>query len=279
MRIQTLDLGTFRLDGGAMFGVVPRPIWEKINPPDARNRIKMATRCLLIEHDGHLIVVDTGLGDKQDAKFFGHYEREGDGDIRNAVKRAGVDPKDVTDVILTHLHFDHCGGATYLKDGKPQLSFPNAKYWTSEEHWHWATVQPNPREKASFLPENLHPLHESGNLHFFLDDESPLPGLNFLEVSGHTEAMILPFFEVGGRMVLYCADLIPTLGHIPVPYVMGYDVRPLLSMEEKTDVLEQALAGDWVLLFEHDADNECCTLEMTEKGIRAGEVFKFGELG
>ncbi|MFD2572775.1 MBL fold metallo-hydrolase [Spirosoma soli] len=267
MTLQTLDTGLFKLDGGAMFGVVPKPLWNKLNPADEQNRCTWAMRCLLLENDGRLLLVDTGIGDKQDAKFFGHYDLHGDATLLGSIRAAGYDAADVTDVLLTHLHFDHVGGAVKRTNDQLVPVFPNATYWTHSAHWQWA-VQPNPREKASFLKENILPLQESGQLMFL--NKSPLPyaGLDFLYVDGHTEKMALPVFQLNGRTIAYMADLIPSSAHVPLPYVMSYDVRPLLTMDEKTRVLQQAADENWILVFEHDPVIEAATVELTEKGVR-----------
>lgn len=275
MTLQTLDTGLFKLDGGAMFGVVPKPLWNKLNPADEQNRCTWAMRCLLYEADRRdsppgLLLVDTGIGDKQDAKFFGHYDLHGDASLLTSLRNAGYSEADVTDVLLTHLHFDHVGGAVKRLGEKLTPVFPNATYWTHSAHWNWAT-KPNPREKASFLAENILPLEESGQLQFL--DEKPLPfaGVELVYVDGHTEKMALPVFRINGRTVAYVADLIPSSAHVPLPYVMSYDMRPLITMEEKSRLLQQAAREDWVLVFEHDPTVEAATVDMTEKGIRVKE--------
>ncbi|KAB7731425.1 MBL fold metallo-hydrolase [Rudanella paleaurantiibacter] len=277
MTLKTIDTGFFKLDGGAMFGVVPKPLWNKLNPADAQNRCTWAMRCLLVETtdtDGRprLVLVDTGLGDKQDDKFFGHYEpHHGDGpdkaELIASIRRASYSEADITDVLLTHLHFDHVGGAIRRVADRLEPTFGNATYWTHSAHWHWAT-HPNPREKASFLKENILPLEESGQLRFLDEGGLPLSGMDLVYVDGHTEKMALPKLTVGNQTVLYCADLIPSAGHVPLPYVMSYDVRPLLTMDEKARVLTQAAAENWVLMFEHDPVTEAATVEKTEKGVR-----------
>jgi glyoxylase-like metal-dependent hydrolase (beta-lactamase superfamily II) len=278
MTIKTLNTGSLLLDGGAMYGVVPKPLWQKLNPPDALNRCTWAMRCLLIEADNRLILVDTGLGDKQDDKFFSHYvpdRRPGNG-VVVALRQAGYDVPDITDVLLTHLHFDHVGGAVERVGESLQPTFPNATYWTHPDHWAWAT-NPNPREKASFLAENIRPLQESGQLNYFTDTYLNVPGrppvgLELIYVDGHTEKMALPKLTVGHQTYLYCADLIPSSGHVPLPYVMSYDVRPLLTMQEKERLLQQAAAENWMLIFEHDPTVAAATVVATERGIRLGEV-------
>lgn len=284
MTIYPIACGNFKLDGGAMFGVVPKSIWNKTNPADANNMIDLGTRSLLIEDGDRLILIDNGLGDKQSEKFFSHYHLWGDHSLDGSLKKAGFHRDEITDVFLTHLHFDHCGGSVQWNSDRSgyEPAFKNARFWTNADHWQWAT-NPNAREKASFLKENLIPLEESGQLHFIAPDgksfmeESPLGfGIHF--VDGHTEKQMLPQLEYRGRTLVYVADLIPTLGHLPLPYVMGYDTRPLLTLGEKADFLERAVKNDWLLFFEHDAHNEICSLQGTEKGVRAKEVFGFDEL-
>jgi glyoxylase-like metal-dependent hydrolase (beta-lactamase superfamily II) len=271
MQLHTIDTGFFKLDGGAMFGVVPKTIWQKTNPADENNMCTWAMRCLLIEDEDRLILIDNGIGNKQDAKFLSYYYLHGDADLLSSIRKAGYSPDEVTDVILTHLHFDHCGGGVQYNASRTgyELTFRNAKYWTNPAHWQWATY-PNPREKASFLKENLLPMQESGHLHFIeTHSSSPFTNIDFVFVDGHTEKMMLPRIKYNGRTILYVADLLPSISHIPVPYVMGYDSRPLLTMEEKTEVLRQAADQNYVLYFEHDPTHACATVEQTEKGIRA----------
>ena len=270
MFLQTLDTGFFKLDGGAMFGVVPKPLWQKGNPADDRNRCTWAMRCLLYEQDNRLLLVDTGIGNKQDAKFFGHYDLHGDSSLLGSIQKAGYSPADVTDVLLTHLHFDHVGGAVQRDGDQLTPVFPNATYWTHPAHWQWAT-HPNPREKASFLTENIMPLQESGQLSFLTQTPFPYTDIDFQYVDGHTEKMALPLFQVNGRTVAYMADLIPSSAHVPLPYVMSYDVRPLLTMDEKTKLLQQAAQENWILVFEHDPVIEAATVEIGEKGVRIKE--------
>ena len=282
MSLQTLDTGFFKLDGGAMFGVVPKPLWNKLNPADEQNRCTWAMRCLLYEQGNRLLVVDTGIGNKQDAKFFGHYDlhrSDGPGDVTllDSIRKAGYSETDVTDVLLTHLHFDHVGGAVQRNGDQLTPVFQNATHWTHPAHWHWA-VKPNPREKASFLSENILPLQESGQLTFLTQQPFPFTDIDFVYVDGHTEKMALPLFHVNGRTVAYMADLIPSSAHIPLPYVMSYDVRPLLTMDEKARVLQQAANENWILVFEHDPTTEAATVEMTEKGVRINQKGKLAEL-
>ncbi|MCU0439263.1 MAG: MBL fold metallo-hydrolase [Raineya sp.] len=273
MQIHTIDTGLFKLDGGAMFGVVPKTIWQKLVPPDTNNLCTWAMRCLLIENGKKLILVDCGMGTKQDAKFFGYYEPHGEGELITSIKKAGYSPEDITDVLLTHLHFDHCGGAVSKQNDKLVLTFPNATYWSNQAHWDWATIKPNAREKASFLKENILPLQESGHLKF-IENASPFENIEIIQVDGHTEKMMLPLISYKNTKILYCADLIPSSAHIPIPYVMGYDMRPLQTIEEKEKILAQAVAENWLLAFEHDAQIEACSLQNTEKGIRMKEAIQ-----
>lgn len=286
MKLYSINTGYFKLDGGAMFGVVPKSIWSKLNPADENNMCNWALRCLLIEDGDRLILVDNGNGDKQDAKFFSHYYLTGTENFETSLGRHGFHPDDVTDVFLTHLHFDHCGGS--IKKAGDQLvpGFKNAKYWSNKKHWEWA-VNPNDREKASFLKENILPIQESGKLHFIDVNEmrdGKLGETVFTEkikvrfVSGHTEAMMLPQINYNGKTVVFMADLLPSAGHIPIPYVMAYDMNPLLSMQEKKSFLKEAVENNYTLFFEHDPVNECCSLQQTEKGIRAKQSFKIVEL-
>lgn len=268
--LQTLDTGLFKLDGGAMFGVVPKPIWQNLNPADEQNRCTWAMRCLLYEAGNQLLLIDTGIGDKQDAKFFSHYDLHGDGSLLGSIRKAGYDLTDVTDVLLTHLHFDHVGGAVRRVGNELTPVFAEATYWSHPAHWQWAT-SPNPREKASFLTDNILPLEQSGQLAFLTERPFPYSDIDFLYVDGHTEKMALPVFRISGRRVVFVADLIPSAGHVPLPYVMSYDVRPLLTMDEKARLLKQAADENWILVFEHDPVIEAATVEHTEKGVRIRE--------
>jgi len=286
MKLYPIETGNFKLDGGAMFGVVPKSLWQRTNPADSNNMIDMAARCLLIEDGNRLILIDNGIGNKQSEKFFSYYYQWGDHTLDKSLAKNGFHRDDITDVFMTHLHFDHCGGSIEWNKDRTnyQPAFKNAIFWTNENHWQWAT-EPNVREKASFLKENLLPMQESGQLKF-----SPLPkareslvthtelGFDVLYVDGHTEKMMLPHIKYKGKTLVFVADLVPTVGHIPVPYVMGYDTRPLLTMDEKESFLENAAAQDYLLFFEHDAHNEICNLQTTEKGIRVNEIFTFNEL-
>ncbi len=274
MKLHSIDTGHFKLDGGAMFGVVPKTIWQKLNPPDENNLCSWAMRCLLVEAGDRLILIDNGIGDKQDARFFGHYYLHGSGNLSRSLQSKGFQEADITDVFLTHLHFDHCGGSIRWNNDRTKFepAFPNATYWSNEKHWQWAT-QPNAREKASFLKENILPIEESGHLRFLKEGEDLLPGFSVRLVHGHTESMMLPVIDYKGRKLAYCADLMPSVAHLPVPYVMAYDTRPLLSLGEKAAFLEDAMNGNWTLFFEHDPVIECCNLQRTEKGIRQAEAF------
>ncbi len=280
MQLHAIDTGFFKLDGGAMFGVVPKTIWQRTNPADENNLCTWALRCLLIEDGDQLILVDNGIGDKQDARFLAHYYLHGEATLMYSLRKAGFKPSEITDVVLTHLHFDHCGGGVKRNADKTgfELTFPNARYWTNAAHWDWAT-RPNPREKASFLAENLLPVQESGHLHFVQKGApSPFPRVDFLFVDGHTEQMMLPRVRYRDRTVVFVADLIPSTSHVPVPYVMGYDVRPLQTMAEKTDFLEMALRENYLLLFEHDPSTECATVARTDRGIRIGTTGTLREM-
>jgi glyoxylase-like metal-dependent hydrolase (beta-lactamase superfamily II) len=287
MKLHPIETGYFKLDGGAMFGVVPRTLWSKRHAPDANNLCTWAMRCLLVEDGDRLTLIDNGLGDKQDAKFFGHYEPHGDATLEGSLNRLGFSPNDITDMFLSHLHFDHCGGSIKRSGDGYVPTFPNARYWSNEYHWDWAT-SPNPREKASFLPENILPIQESGQLQCVdigrrSNEENVyvrnvLPNMDVLLVNGHTDAMMIPHISYKGRTVVFMADLLPSVHHIPLPWVMAYDTRPLLTLDEKKDMLEMAADREFVLFFEHDPDHECATVERTDKGIRLKETFKLADL-
>jgi glyoxylase-like metal-dependent hydrolase (beta-lactamase superfamily II) len=279
MELFTVDTGFFKLDGGAMFGVVPKSIWSRTNPSDENNLCPWAMRCLLVSDGNRLVLIDTGIGDKQDAHFFSHYYLHGDASLAKSLQQLGVHPTDITDVFLTHLHFDHCGGSVkYGSHGQYELTFPRATYWTNEDHWNWATV-PNPREKASFLEENILPLQEHGVLNYLdLGTKSLFPGVDFLTMDGHTDKQMLPKIQYKGHTLVFMADLLPSVGHIPLAYVMGYDTRPLLTLQEKQEFLEIAARDQYVLFLEHDSVHECCTVKMTEKGVRLDQTFRLDEL-
>ena len=283
MQLYSINTGYFKLDGGAMFGVVPKSIWNKVNPADENNLCSWALRCLLIEDGKRLILVDNGNGDKQDAKFFSHYYLHGDDNLDKSLAKYGFHRDDITDVILTHLHFDHCGGTIRREGDKLVPNFKNATVWCNAEHWDWA-VHPNEREKASFLKENILPIQENGQLQFINIPARQNPVTTLAEVSfadnislrivdGHTRGMMLPQISYKGQTVVFMADLLPSQGHIPLPYVMGYDMFPLTTLQEKKAFLEEALTNNYTLFFEHDPKVECCTLQRTEKGIRPLDFF------
>jgi glyoxylase-like metal-dependent hydrolase (beta-lactamase superfamily II) len=284
MKIYPINTGNFKLDGGAMFGVVPKSLWHKTNPADENNMISMALRCLLIEDGNRLILIDTGMGNKQSEKFFGYYYMYGNHSLDQSLTKYGFHRDDITDVFLTHLHFDHCGGSIQWNKEKTgyEPAFKNAHFWSNENHWQWATV-PNPREKASFLDENINPMKSSGQLSYIsLPDsdfkkESEL-GFDILFVDGHTEKMMIPHIQYQGKTLVYMADLLPTTGHVPLPYVMGYDTRPLITMEEKSKFLQKAADENYFLFLEHDAYTEICTLKNTEKGVRLANQYSFSEI-
>jgi glyoxylase-like metal-dependent hydrolase (beta-lactamase superfamily II) len=278
MKLHTIDTGFFKLDGGAMFGVVPKSIWNKLNPPDSNNMCNWAMRCLLIEDGDQLILIDNGLGDKQDEKFFSYYFLNGDDSLSNSLHNAGFSERDVTDMFLTHLHFDHCGGGVRRAGEKLELTFPNAHYWSNEDHWRWAT-QPNAREKASFLTENILPMQESGQLKFVDEKEvSPFPQMDIFLASGHTDRMMIPKIKYKDKTICFMADLLPSSHHVPLPYVMGYDTRPLLTMQEKETFLLEAASNNYILFLEHDPVHECCTVKQTERGIRLDQTFALKEI-
>ena len=254
----------------------PKPLWNKLNPADEQNRCTWAMRCLLYEQSNRLLLVDTGIGDKQDAKFFGHYDLHGDASLLSSIHKAGYSEVDVTDVLLTHLHFDHVGGAVRRMGEQLTSVFRNATYWTHPAHWNWA-INPNPREKASFLPENILPLQERGQLAFLTETPFPFADIDLHYVDGHTEKMALPIFRINGQTIAYMADLIPSSAHVPLPYVMSYDVRPLLTMDEKTALLQRAARENWILAFEHDPVMEAATVELTDKGVRVKEKGRLAE--
>ena len=276
MQLYTIETGFFKLDGGAMFGVVPKSMWSKIHPADENNLCSWAMRCLLIEEGNKLILVDNGIGNKQDAKFFSHYYLHGDATLDKSLAAHGFHRDDITDVFLTHLHFDHCGGSIVREGDRLVPAFKNAIYWSNERHWKWAT-EPNDREKASFLKENILPIAESGQLKF-LGEDVIIPGMTVRFVNGHTDAMMLPQLSYKGKTIVFMADLLPSVGHIPLPYVMAYDLFPLTTLNEKKAFFQEAVAGEYVLFFEHDPVNECCVLENTEKGVKGGKGFRLREV-
>lgn len=281
MQLHIIETGLFKLDGGAMFGVVPKSLWQRTNPADENNMCTWSMRCLLIEDGDQLILFDNGIGNKQDAKFFKHYYLHGDYDMDDSLKKAGFSPDDITDMFLTHLHFDHCGGGVDWQDKsqtKLDLHFRNAKYWSNEDHWKWAT-EPNTREKASFLKENILPMQQSGHLHFAnKGEESPFQQFDILYADGHTDKQMVPKIKYKDKTIVFAADLLPSVGHIPLPYVMGYDTRPLLTLSEKEKFLKEAADKEYILFLEHDAQNQCCTVKHTEKGVRLDRTFPLSEV-
>ena len=270
--LYSIETGNFKLDGGAMFGVVPKVIWKKTNPADDLNMIDMAARSLLIETTSSLILIDTGLGDKQDEKFFSHYHRWGEYSIDDSIKKAGFKSSDVTDVFFTHLHFDHCGGAIIRKGNRLIPRFENANFWVNKGHWEWAN-SPNSREKASFLPDNILPLKESGKLNLIDANEKPL-GFDILTVNGHTEKMMLPVLEFKSRTIVFVSDLIPTSGHVRVPFIMGYDTRPLQTLREKESFLEKAAKDKFLLFLQHDVKNEIIDIKKENNKFKLNKTFK-----
>lgn len=283
MKIYPIETGLFKLDGGAMFGVVPKTLWQKTNPADDNNMCTWSMRCLLIEDGNRLILIDTGIGDKQSEKFFSHYHLMDTKTLEQSLNKLGFGLDQITDVFLSHLHFDHCGGAIQWNKERTKLApvFKNAIYWSTENHWKWAT-EPNPREKASFLAENILPLQESGQLQFVNREgnytKNVFNNFDVLFVDGHTESMMVPHIHYKEKTLVFMADLLPSVGHIPLPYVMGYDTRPLLTMDEKKLFLDTAAEKELVLFLEHDSVNECCTVEATEKGVRLKESFTFNTI-
>ncbi len=299
MNLYSINTGFFKLDGGAMFGVVPKSMWQKLNVTDENNLCNWALRCLLIEDGNKLILVDNGIGNKQDAKFFSHYYLNGDDSLEKSLAAHGFSKDEITDVVLTHLHFDHCGGSIEKVDDKLQTAFKNATYWSNALHWQWAT-QPNDREKASFLKENILPIQESGQLQFVEGvnianhaaasissiatnplqtiSSNILPTISYKIVNGHTDAMMLPQIKYKDQTIVYMADLLPSAAHLPIPYVMAYDMFPLTTLNEKKSFLKEAVENNYILFFEHDASHECCTLQQTEKGVRPKDFIKISEL-
>ena len=284
MKIYPIETGNFKLDGGAMFGVVPKTIWQRTNPADANNLIDIAARSLLIEDGDRLTLIDTGLGNKQSDKFFGYYYPFGDYTLDTSLEKYGFHRDDITDVFLTHLHFDHCGGAIQWNKDRTgyEPAFKNAKFWSNKNHWQWA-VEPNVREKASFLKENINPIETSGQLNFVNLPSGDFAtntalGFDILFADGHTEKQMIPHIQYKGKTLVFMADLLPTVGHIPLPYVMGYDTRPLLTMDEKAKFLNQAADNNYFLFLEHDATNELCTVKHTEKGVRLDQTYKFNQV-
>ncbi len=278
MQLYTINTGYFKLDGGAMFGVVPKTMWQKLCPPDEKNLCTWAMRCLLIEDGNRLMLVDTGIGNKQSDKFRSHFEPHGKDTLQLSLQKLGFHTSEITDVLLTHLHFDHCGGAVELdQNGKPKLTFPNATYWTSAEQWFWA-LDPNPREQASFLKENILPIEASGQLKFIEETPLDIPDIKLHQVFGHTESMTICDVKYKNQIISYAADLIPSHHHIKLPYVMAYDIRPLDTLTEKAIFLERAIENNHILMFEHDRDVECCSLKRTERGIEFDKTFALSDI-
>lgn len=284
MKLYPIEAGNFKLDGGAMFGVVPKTIWNKTNPADVNNMIDIAATCLLIEEGDRIILIDTGMGDKQSEKFFGYYYRWGNDNIDKSLQNHGFHRDDITDVFMTHLHFDHCGGSIQWNKDRTgyEPAFKNARFWSNKEHWEWAT-NPNDREKASFLKENILPMQESGQLHFVkrtseaFQETSELD-FGILYVDGHTDKQMIPHITYKDKKLVFMADLLPTAGHLPLPFVMGYDTRPLLTLPEKKAFLNKAADENYYLFLEHDAHNKIITVKHTEKGVRLDKVYTFNEL-
>ena len=277
MKIIPIETGNFKLDGGAMFGVVPKILWQKTNPADELNLCPWAMRCMLVDYGERIVLIDTGIGDKQSEKFFSYYHLHGDASLINSLALNGYDTDDITDVFLTHLHFDHCGGGIkYNEQDKLVPVFKNATYWSNESHWKTA-MMPNDREKASFLEKNILPMMNSGQLDFIKHEGLFLPGFDILFAHGHTESQMIPHIEYQGHTVVFAADLLPSVGHIPLPYVMGYDTRPLLTLIEKKKFLETAAEKKYILFLEHDYYQSCCILKHSEKGISLDQTFQFNE--
>ena len=279
MQLYTIDTGYFKLDGGAMFGVVPKVLWSRTNPADENNLCPWAMRSLLIEDGDRLILIDNGIGDKQDDKFLKHYYLHGDVNLHSSLKKHGFSADDVTDVFLTHLHFDHCGGSVKWNKDKTgfEMAFKNAKYWTNKKHWKWATV-PNNREKASFLRENIMPIKESGHLNFVENEKNIFNNFDALFVNGHTESQMIPHITYKDKIIVFAADLLPSSGHIPLPYVMGYDTKPLVTLTEKEKFLNEAAEREYIIFLQHDNYSECCTVQKTEKGVRLKDTFSLSEI-
>lgn len=279
MKLHVINTGFFKLDGGAMFGVVPKSLWQRTNPADENNLCSWAMRCLLIEDGNSLILIDNGIGNKQSDKFLSYYYLHGDASLSKSLRQAGFNEDDITDMFLTHLHFDHCGGGVkYSAQEKPELTFRNARYWSNKDHWKWAT-EPNAREKASFLKENILPMEASGHLNYVPPDgSSPFRQFDIITADGHTDKQMLPKIKYKDKTIVFMADLLPSTGHIPLPYVMGYDTRPLLTLEEKEAFLKEAADNNYILFLEHDPVNECCTVKHTEKGVRLDETFALKDI-
>lgn len=279
MKLYSIETGNFKLDGGAMFGVVPKSMWNRLNPADENNLCTWSMRCLLVEDGGRLILIDNGIGNKQSEKFFSHYYLHGNDTLDQSLAKHGFHRNDITDVFLTHLHFDHCGGSIERDGDKLAPAFKNAVYWSNKEHWQWAT-QPNDREKASFLKENILPIEESGQLMFVdvTSDAAIAENFKVIFVNGHTNNMMLPKIQYGDKTIVFMADLLPSAAHIPIPYIMAYDMFPYTTLQEKKAFLDEAAAGNYFLFFEHDPSIECCSLQLTDKGVRAKDNFRLSEI-
>lgn len=279
MKLYSIETGNLKLDGGAMFGVVPKVLWQKQYPADENNLCNWAMRCLLVEDGERLVLIDNGVGDKQDQSFLKHYHLNGDATLESSLAKYGFKPEDITDMILTHLHFDHCGGSIkYNYDQTAyELAFPNASYYVSKPQYEWAT-NPNHRESASFLKENIFPIEESGRLRLIEEEGGILPNISVRLYNGHTEGQIIPLINYYGRTIAFMADLLPATTHIPMPWIMAYDTKPLVTLEDKERFYAEALTGDYVLFFEHDLYNECCTLQDTPKGVRVKETFRLADI-
>ncbi len=279
MQLYTIDTGYFKLDGGAMFGAVPKVIWSRTNPADENNLCSWAMRSLLIDNGDKLILIDNGIGEKQDDKFLKHYYLHGDISLRKSLEKHGFSVDDVTDVFLTHLHFDHCGGSVQWNNDKSgfEMTFKNAKYWSNSDHWNWATA-PNNREKASFLRENIFPIQEAGHLNFVENSKNIFSNFDALFVNGHTEGQMIPYITYKDKTIVFAADLLPSIGHIPLPYIMAYDTRPLLTLTEKEKFLKEAADNEYIIFLQHDNHSECCTVKQTDRGVRLKETFKLRDI-
>ena len=274
MKIYPIETGNLKLDGGAMFGVVPKTLWQKLYPCDENNLCNWAMRCLLIVDEDRKILIDNGIGDKQDEKFLKHYYLNGDDDLEKSLAKLGFTPNDITDMILTHLHFDHCGGSIKYADNNKDFepAFKNANYWVSKKQYNWA-VEPNHRESASYLKENILPIEESGQLKLIEEESEILPNINVKLFDGHTDGQIIPYINYNGKILAFTADLLPSTVHVPLPWIMAYDTRPLITLEDRQIFYKEVLKKDITLFFEHDLYNECCTLQQTDKGVRVKETF------
>ena len=284
MQLYPIMAGNFKLDGGAMFGVVPKSLWQRTNPADANNMIDIAARCLLIEDGDRLILIDTGMGNKQSDKFYGYYYLWGDDTIDKSLAQLGFHRDDITDVFMTHLHFDHCGGSIQWNKDRTgyEPAFKNAVFWSNKDHWSWAT-EPNRREKASFLKENILPMEASGQLKFTALPENDLVkdsalGFDIFFANGHTDKQMIPMISYKRKTICFMADLLPTAGHLPIPFIMGYDTRPLLTLDEKEKFLNAAADHNYYLFLEHDAHNEIITVQHTEKGVRLKDVYTCNDI-